>query len=150
LIDLVNSAKENCILIGDFNMPDINWDTGEATAKYRDFVEAVENANMIQLVDFSTHIRGNCLYLLLTNMPERIAEVKDMGQLGGSDHVMVLVRTEKNWRERAHQEESKELEKSRLEQYETGDQVDRLAQGTKGQDNRGNVGMSERKNSCNN
>ncbi len=55
----------------------------------------------MQLVDFANHIRGNCLDLVLTNMPERISEVKEMSRLGGSDHEMVFVRVDRGMRELA-------------------------------------------------
>jgi hypothetical protein len=61
-------------------------------------------------VNFPTHIRGNCLDLILPNMPERFYNVTEAGRLGKSDHEMIfssivmgaeLVDTEKNvtnWR----------------------------------------------------
>jgi len=42
-----------------------------------------------QIVDFLTHIKGNCLDLILTNMHERLYDVTDVGRLGSSDHVMI-------------------------------------------------------------
>jgi hypothetical protein len=94
LTNLVRGAKENSILIGDFNLPEINWRTGEATTHTRDFVEAVEDANMVQLVEFPTLIEVNCLDLVITNMPERVIEAREMGRLGASVHEIILVRME--------------------------------------------------------
>jgi hypothetical protein len=54
-------------------------------------MDATEEALLEQLVDFPTHIRGNCLDLVLTNMPERILELSDAGRLGSSDHVMLCL-----------------------------------------------------------
>jgi hypothetical protein len=95
LVNLIKSTKKNTVLIGDFNLPDINWVTGESSRRATNFVEAVEEAMMVQLVEFPTHIKGNCLDLVLTNMPERIMEVREAGRLGSSDHVMmeILVKT---------------------------------------------------------
>jgi hypothetical protein len=42
-----------------------------------------------QIVDFPTHIKGNCLDLILTNMRERLYDETDVGNLGSSDHVMI-------------------------------------------------------------
>ncbi len=42
-----------------------------------------------QIVDFPTHIKGNCLDLILTNMCERLYAVTNVGRLGSSDHVMI-------------------------------------------------------------
>ena len=52
LTELVRSVKKDSVLIGDFNLPDINWDTGEASARTREFKEAVDDALMEQMVDF--------------------------------------------------------------------------------------------------
>ncbi len=47
---------------------------------------------MQQLVDFGTHIKGNILDLLVTNIPERVEELFDAGRLGKSDHVMIVTK----------------------------------------------------------
>jgi hypothetical protein len=47
---------------------------------------------MEQLVDFPTHVKGNTLDLVLTNMPERIDEVMEAGRLGKSDHVVIMTK----------------------------------------------------------
>jgi len=109
LVELIKTVERNSIIIGDFNLPEVDWSTGETSTRARDLVEAVENSLMIQMVDFPTHIKGNCLDLILTNMPERIAEVCDVGRLGSSDHIMLGLKVQtghyqptikrvKNWR----------------------------------------------------
>jgi ABC-type transporter Mla MlaB component len=94
LVGLVRGGEKNTVFIGNFNLPGINWDTGEAPARYREFVEAVEEAGMVQMVDFATQIKGNCLVLVITNMPERVTEVAEVGRLGNSDHEMIFVKIE--------------------------------------------------------
>ena len=110
LTELVRSVKRDSVLIGDFNLPDINWDTGEASARTREFKEAVDDALMEQMVDFQTQVRGNMLDLVLTNIPERVIEVSEGGRLGQSDHEMIQIKVSdgqgvptsgkevKNWR----------------------------------------------------
>ncbi len=44
------------------------------------------------MVDFPTHVRGNILDLVLTNIPERIDEVMEAGRLGKSDHVIIATK----------------------------------------------------------
>jgi hypothetical protein len=88
----VRGANENSVLIGNFNILEINWKTGETPAQTGELVETAEDANMVQLVEFPTNITGNCLDLVITNMPERVIEVKEIGRLGASDHEMILVR----------------------------------------------------------
>jgi len=41
------------------------------------------------MMNFATHIKGNCLDLMLTNIPERVMDVSEGGRLGSSDHEMV-------------------------------------------------------------
>jgi Reverse transcriptase (RNA-dependent DNA polymerase)/Endonuclease-reverse transcriptase len=110
LCNLLNGAEKNSILIGDFNLPDIDWD--KSTAKNRAdqaLLDAAQEANMDQLVGFPTHVRGNKLDLVLSNMPERINNVQDEGRLGNSDHSLISLeiavktmpapkQTRKNWR----------------------------------------------------
>ena len=90
LTNLIKTVEGKTVLIGDFNFPEINWETGRTAGRTREFVEATEDKMLEQLVEFSTHTRGNKLDLLLTNIPERILNVEDAGRLGHSDHVMIL------------------------------------------------------------
>ena len=56
------------IIIGDFNLPDIQWDTLTASSSnsgsFWDFV--FDNA-LVQLIHEPTHTKGNILHLVLTN-----------------------------------------------------------------------------------
>ena len=91
LAELIRSVERNSVLIGNFNLPEIDWEAGKARGSARKVMEAAEDKLLEQLVDFSTHIRGHVLDLLLTNIPEQILEVKESGRLGHSDHSMILV-----------------------------------------------------------
>ena len=86
----MSGAEKNCVIIGDFNLPNIDWERGVATGPGKELLEAVEDKLMSQLVEFSTQIKGNILDLVLTNMPERISEVREEGRLGKSDHCMIV------------------------------------------------------------
>ena len=90
LTELIGDVKEKSILIGDFNFPEIDWELGQTAGRTRDFLAATEDGLLEQKVEFSTHIKGNKLDLLLTNIPERIIAVEEAGRLGHSDHVMIL------------------------------------------------------------
>jgi hypothetical protein len=61
-------------------------------------LEAAAAAGLTQTVDFATHIRGNTLDLVLTNMPDRLENVQEAGRLGKSDHVIITcdVRTKRS------------------------------------------------------
>jgi hypothetical protein len=91
LVTLVNGASRNNIIIGDFNLPGIDWERGEARGKAEEFYEAVKDKAMEQLIDFPTHIKGNILDLVITNIPERIEEISEAGRLGKSDHSILLI-----------------------------------------------------------
>ena len=118
LANLVRSVPKGSVIIGDFNLPDVNWVTGESSRRAAGFLEAVEEAMLDQLVTFPTQVRGNVLDLVLTNIPERVVEVCEGGRLGQSDHEMVsvkvscgagrvIVKEVKNWR-RAKWDEMRE------------------------------------------
>ena len=90
LAELIRGAEKNSILIGDFNLPQINWMDGTARGACSVVLDAVEDTLMTQLVEFSTQVKGNILDLVITNMPERVQEVREEGRLGKSDHVMIV------------------------------------------------------------
>ena len=90
LAELIRRAEKDCIIIGDFNLPQLDWKAGTARGHGMVVMDAVEDALMSQMVDFSTQVRGNILDLVITNMPERVQEVREEGRLGRSDHVMIV------------------------------------------------------------
>ena len=80
--DMVRGAEKNCVIIGDLSLPGIDWERGVATGPRTELLEVAEDKLMSQLVEFSTQVKGNILDLVLTNMPERISEVREEGRLG--------------------------------------------------------------------
>jgi len=94
LSELMRQAPKNSVFIGDFNLPDIDWGNGTCSARTRGFLETVEDMMMEQMVDFATQTKGNCLDLLITNIPERVSSIEEAGRLGKSDHEMLLVKLE--------------------------------------------------------
>jgi hypothetical protein len=91
LESLVRGVKKNAILVGDFNLPDIDWEMGTGSARTAAFLEAIDDVMLTQMVDFSTQVKGNCLDLVLTNIPERIVDIQEARRLGKSDHEMILL-----------------------------------------------------------
>ena len=89
LCNLVKGAEKNTVLVGDFNLPHITWPDGEAEGRDKRFVLALQDSYMEQLVTIPTHIKGNCLDLVITNSPDLVQEVRDVGRLGRSDHVIL-------------------------------------------------------------
>ena len=91
LCKIVMEADINMLIIGDFNLPSINWRSGTADPKGRRLLEAAEEANMVQLVHFPTHNKGNTLDLVLSNCPDKIFSIQNEGNLGNSDHCILSI-----------------------------------------------------------
>ena len=65
LSDLATPPCSDIIVIGDFNLPDIEWDTlSAAPHSSEQFCDFVFNNNLTQLIDKPTHVKGN----IITNM----------------------------------------------------------------------------------
>jgi Reverse transcriptase (RNA-dependent DNA polymerase)/Endonuclease-reverse transcriptase len=94
LCQLIETAAENTVLIGDFNVPEIDWANEKSGTRAKSLLEAVKLTDMHQLVNFATHDRGNILDLVLTNCCERILSVEDAGKLGNSDHTALNIELE--------------------------------------------------------
>jgi hypothetical protein len=88
----VRTAGKGSLLIGDFNLPDIDWEKGTARGRAADFIEAVEDSMMEQLVTFPTQVKGNILDLIVTNIPERFEDISEHGRLGKSDHTIIVAK----------------------------------------------------------
>ena len=58
LTALISAVEKRSICIGDFNLPEINWEDGHARGRAANLLEAAENGLMEQLVTFTTHTRG--------------------------------------------------------------------------------------------
>ncbi|CAM4672926.1 unnamed protein product [Lepidochelys kempii] len=78
------------ILMGDFNFPDICWESNTAVQS-RKFLESVGDNFLAQVLEEPTR-GGAFLDLLLTNWVELVGEAKVDGNLGGSDHELVEFR----------------------------------------------------------
>ena len=96
LCDLLSRAEKNSIFVGDFNLPGVDWNSGEARGEDDRVIQVLQETNLTQLVDFKTHIRGGCLDLVITNMPEKVSNVVEAGRLGKSDHVIIQFDLELN------------------------------------------------------
>ena len=68
----------NCILLGDFNFPDIYWQSLSSSHPIsKQFCDFIFNNNFIQLVNSPTHSNGYCniLDLVLTNSTDLVFDV---------------------------------------------------------------------------
>ncbi len=82
------------IVIGDINMPDIDWSAGRAGARGRLLLETTLEEDLLQMVSFVTHIKGNTVDLVITNCPVKVLTLTDGGRLGKSDHCIIVVKVE--------------------------------------------------------
>jgi hypothetical protein len=59
LAEFVRNTDKNSIVVGDFNVPGINWLTRTAASeREKMFLRACEDAKLGQLVDLPTQMRG--------------------------------------------------------------------------------------------
>ena len=80
------------LLIGDFNLPDIDWSSLTAdTPPSRLFCNSLFSHNLVQLIHSPTHSHGNILDLIVTSHPEIISQVivGDAACCSVSDHSLV-------------------------------------------------------------
>ena len=90
---MINKVPKNSIIIGDINLPGIDWGKDYADSKGLDFFNAINDNFMTQMINFPTHVKGNVLDLLITDVPETVVNIEDIGRLGKSDHSMILFET---------------------------------------------------------
>lgn len=91
LCELLNHEKHNSLIIGDFNFPGIRWQENTSDKKGETFFDTVINSELNQLIDFPTHIKGNILDLVLTDVPDKILSIESLGNLGNSDHSILSI-----------------------------------------------------------
>ena len=77
------------VIFGDFNFPDIRWQSGCSGNKGRKFLETIHNKFLTQHVKSATHNSGNILDLILLSEDNLVRDVKTCGKIGKSDHDMI-------------------------------------------------------------
>lgn len=86
-------ASRSIILLGDFNLPDVNWNSLSGSSPFSSlFCDLVFDLNLVQLVTFPTHQKGNILDLCLTNQPNLVCDISPLTDgliCNLSDHVPV-------------------------------------------------------------
>ena len=97
LLNNIAWAKTNfqeIVLIGDFNLPSIDWATDTATGIYaKEFLECCIENNLEQMIEFPTRHRSgqesSLLDLILTNEPDCIRDIYQKAPFGKSDHEVI-------------------------------------------------------------
>ena len=78
------------LILGDFNMPDIDWLSMSASTMCSEmFCDAIVDFNLFQLLDKPTHITGSILDLMLTDHPEHVSDVTVHDINLSSDHYLI-------------------------------------------------------------
>ncbi len=91
LCELLKNLDKNTLILGDFNLPGIDWINLTSDSRGRRLVETVEEEGLDQLVGFPTHLKGNILDLVLSNITEKTVRVEESGRLGRSDHCIIKI-----------------------------------------------------------
>ena len=92
-LNSTNIDSVNLIVLGDFNIPDIDWNTLSGFPPVsRQFCDFVFDSGLSELINCPTHIHGNILDLLLTNCEELIQciSVDNQSSLLPSDHHSII------------------------------------------------------------
>jgi hypothetical protein len=101
LWDLINEASNagysHILLMGDFNLPDIDWDTwsckGDVHRTEHKLLETSQNNFLFQHISKPTTWRGSdtphILDLIITNEENMILDIEYQSPLGKNDHCMM-------------------------------------------------------------
>ena len=93
------SGRGILMIAGDFNLPDINWQTLSIKSHHysekvnKTFLDIIANNDLEQQVDFPTRKDHNTLDLVLTTHPSFKVRCKPLPSIGNSDHDIVLYDT---------------------------------------------------------
>ena len=84
------SLTTNTFILGDFNVPDVNWHTLNASQPFSQMLcDFACSKNFVQLITSSTHRRGNTLDLIFTNSPHRVNNINISQPSIPTDHYLV-------------------------------------------------------------
>ena len=92
LCHMLKSLQGRVLVLGDFNLPGIDWQRLYSdSAGEKVVLDVIQSQFWTQHVEFATHCGGNILDLALSSSAELVHSVSDMGQLGDGDHRMLEV-----------------------------------------------------------
>ena len=99
LLNNINWAKENyreIILIGDYNIPSISWQTHETTSRYaQNFLDCINDNYLEQHIEAYTRFREgqapSTLDLVFSSDPGIISSIQLRDPFGKSDHLSIYL-----------------------------------------------------------
>nr|CAD2172535.1 unnamed protein product [Meloidogyne enterolobii]CAD2172536.1 unnamed protein product [Meloidogyne enterolobii]CAD2175257.1 unnamed protein product [Meloidogyne enterolobii] len=87
---LEDNSERNSIIVGDFNMPGINWNNKHSNTLFEaQFLEFSELLDFKQYIQEPTHIKGSTLDLLLSNSNNLICNHQIRPSFSTSDHFLI-------------------------------------------------------------
>nr|CAD2180569.1 unnamed protein product [Meloidogyne enterolobii]CAD2180571.1 unnamed protein product [Meloidogyne enterolobii] len=88
---LEENTEKNSIILGDFNMPNIDWNNKHANSYIEaQFLESSEVLNYKQYILEPTHIKGSTLDLLLCNSSKLVNNHQIRPSFSNSDHYTIF------------------------------------------------------------
>ena len=82
------AAHQDCVILGDFNYPDINWETSIGHEENTEFLETIADSYLTQLVEDPT--RGDNILDLVFTSDDNLVENLAVGEhFGDSDHNII-------------------------------------------------------------
>ena len=104
-LDQDSKAKfDQLLIVSDFNLPNVDWTTVTASIDckmYTLFTKAIKDHFLWQVIDFPTR-NDNFLDLLLTNIPEKISNIKGIQDILNSDHQLIELSIDLRIKSRRH------------------------------------------------
>jgi hypothetical protein len=103
LCKILRDLKKETIVVGDFNLPEINWEAEQSGARGRPVLEAALDQQLVQLIDFATHVKGELLNWVEEWLAGRTQRVAVEGVLSEEEEVKSGVPQENGGRPGYHQ-----------------------------------------------
>ena len=94
LSELIKSIRHSTLTIGDFNYSGIDWENSTSNSFGRSFLDATQDAFLVQCVDFPTH-EDNVIDLVLATNDISVT-VESAGNLGKSHHSILQIHVDCN------------------------------------------------------
>ena len=92
LCHMLKSLQGRVLVLGDFNLPGIDWEKMYSdSAGEKVVLDVIQGQFWTQHVNFTTHSGGNILDLVLSSSAELVHGVSDVGRLGDGDHSLLKV-----------------------------------------------------------
>ena len=91
LSGILGSSSTPTVVMGDFNCPDIDWDTLAGLSHFSSLLcDLIFDLNLSQFVDIPTHDKGNILDLIIANSNVLVSNVHtDGNKFLSSDHFLL-------------------------------------------------------------